>query len=71
MEATLNKRSCEEHAPVAERRIRALKERCRCICISLPFTKLPLMLTVQTVSTCNLWLNVFPSKDGILQNVNT
>ena len=54
----LNKCSREEHIPVAERRIRTLKERCRCICNTLPFKKLPGMLIVQMVSTCNFWLNV-------------
>jgi hypothetical protein len=43
MGITLNKCSREEHIPVAERRIRTLKERCRSICNTLPFTKLPPM----------------------------
>jgi hypothetical protein len=28
------------------------------------------MLTVQMVSTCNLWLNIYPRKDGISRNIN-
>jgi hypothetical protein len=67
---TLNRCSREEHVPVAERRIRVLKELCRCICNTLPFKKLPAMLIVQMVSTCNLWLNIFPPKDGISRNIN-
>jgi hypothetical protein len=47
-----------------------LKERCRSICNTLPFTKLPGMLVVQMVSTCNFWLNVYPPKDGISQKTN-
>jgi hypothetical protein len=70
MGITLNKCSHEEHVPVAERRIRTLKERCRSICNTLPFTKLPPMLTVQMVSTCNFWLNIYPPKDGISRNIN-
>jgi hypothetical protein len=70
MGVTLNKCSREEHVPVAERRIRTLKERCRCICNTLPFKKLPGMLVVQMVSTCNFWLNVFPPKDGVSRNIN-
>ncbi len=70
MGITLNKCSREEHVPVAERRIRTLKERCRCICNTLPFKKLPGMLVVQMVSTCNFWLNVYPPKDGISQKIN-
>jgi Reverse transcriptase (RNA-dependent DNA polymerase) len=70
MGVTLNKCSRDEHVPVAERRIRTLKERCRSICNTLPFTKLPPMLTVQMVSTCNFWLNVYPPKDGVSRNIN-
>jgi hypothetical protein len=67
---TLNKCSREEHVPVAERRIRTLKERCRSICNTLPFKKLPGMLVVQMVSTCNFWLNIYPPKDGVSRNIN-
>jgi hypothetical protein len=67
---TLNKCSREEHVPVAERRIRTLKERCRSIFNTLPFTKLPGMLVVQMVSTCNFWLNVYPPKDGVSRKIN-
>jgi hypothetical protein len=70
MGITLNRCSREEHVPVAERRIRTLKERCRSICNTLPFKKLPGMLVVQMVSTCNFWLNVFPPKDGVSQKIN-
>jgi hypothetical protein len=67
---TLIKCSREEHISVAERRILTLKERCRGICNTLPFTKLPGQLVVQMVSTCNFWLNVFPPKDGVSRNIN-
>ena len=70
MGITLNKCSREEHVPVAERRIRTLKERCRCIFNTLPFTKLPGMLTVQMISTCNFWLNIYPPTDGVSRNIN-
>ena len=70
MGITLNKCSREEHVPVAERRIRTLKERCRCIFNTMPFNKLPGMLIVQMVSTCNFWLNIFPPTDGVSRNIN-
>jgi hypothetical protein len=70
MGITLNKCSREEHVPVAERSIRILKERCRCISNTLPFQKLPGMLIVQMVSTCNFWLNIYPPKDGVSRNIN-
>jgi hypothetical protein len=55
---------------VAERRIRTLNDRCRCIENTLPFKKLPGMLVVQMVSTTNFWLNVYPLKDGVSRNIN-
>jgi hypothetical protein len=67
---TLNKCSRQEHVPVAERRIRTLKERCRGICNTLPFKKLPGMLIVQMVSTCNFWLNIFPPKDSVSRDIS-
>jgi hypothetical protein len=70
MGVTLNRCSREENVPVAERQIHTLKERCRCICNTLPFKKLPGMLVVQMVSTCSFWLNIFPPKDGISRNIN-
>jgi hypothetical protein len=70
MGVTLNKCSREGHVPVAERRIHTLKERCRCICNTLPSKKLPGMLVVQMVSTCNFWLNIFPPKDGVSRDIN-
>jgi hypothetical protein len=70
MGVTLNKCSREEHVPVAERRIRTLKERCRSICNTLPFPKLPTMLSMQMVSTCNFWLNAFPPPTGF-QEIST
>jgi hypothetical protein len=70
MGVTLNKCSREEHVPVAERRIRTLKERCRSICCSLPCAKLPGMLVAQMVSTCNFWLNACPPTDGVSRSIN-
>ena len=67
---TLNKCSRQEHVPVAERRIRTLKERCRCIHNMLPFKKLPAMLVIQMVSTCNFWLNIYPPTDGVSRSIN-
>ncbi len=58
---TLNRCSREEHVPVAERRIRTLKERCRCIFNTLPFTKLPAMLVVHVEGT-SIPLQRYPIK---------
>jgi hypothetical protein len=71
MGVTLNKCSREEQVSVAGQCIRTLKERCRCICNTLPFKRLPGMLIVKKVSNCNFWLNIYPPKDGVLsRNIN-
>ena len=60
---TLNVCSREEHVPVIERQIRTVKERCRSICNTLPYKKLPKLVVVQMVSASNFWLNKYPPKD--------
>ena len=55
---------------VVEHRMWFLKERCRCFQNTVPFKKLPGMLIVQMVSTCNFWLNMYPPTDGISRNIN-
>jgi len=62
---TLNMVSRDEHVSDAERRIRTLKERCRCVFNTLPFTKIPAQMTVQLAYSCNFWLNVFPPEEGV------
>jgi hypothetical protein len=62
---TLNTVSRGEHVPVAERRIRTLKERTRSAYNMLPFNKIPAQMTVQMVYSSNFWLNVFPPGDGV------
>ena len=68
MGITMNTTSREEHVPVAERRIRTLKERVRGIYNTLPFTKLPVQMVVQMVYFSNFWLNVFPPTEGVSQD---
>ena len=64
---TLNKCSREEHVPVAERRIRTLKERCRSIFNALPFTKLPGMLVMQMICM-QLLVERLPTQGWHLKN---
>ena len=70
MGITLNRCSRKERMPAVERRIRTLKERCRCLCNKLPVPKLPPLLVSQMVSACNFWLNNFPPTDGVTQNLS-
>jgi len=61
----LNSTAREEHVPIAEQRIRTLKERTRSTHHTLPFKKMPAQVIAQMVHHSNFWLNVFPPKDGI------
>ena len=54
-----------EHVGVAERSIRTLKERCRCICHSLPYKRFTKLMTTALLEHVVSWLNDFPSNDGI------
>jgi len=62
---TLNTVSRDEHVSDAERRIRTLKERCRCMYNTLPFNKFPHQMIVQMLYSSDFWLNVFPPEDGV------
>ena len=54
-----------DHVPEIERRIRVVKERCRAIRHSLPFNKLPLIITMYMVLHAVRMLNFFPQKAGV------
>jgi Reverse transcriptase (RNA-dependent DNA polymerase) len=61
----VNLTSAHEHVPDAERRIRTVKERVRSLCHSLPYTKLPSLMTTYMVLYCTKLLNYFPPKNSI------
>ena len=54
-----------EHVPEIERQIRVLKERARACLHTLPFKYLPLLIVIEILNNCALWLNVFPPKGGV------
>jgi hypothetical protein len=54
-----------DHVPEIERRIRMVKERCRAIRHSLPFNKLPRIITMYMVLHAVRMLNFFPQKEGV------
>ena len=54
-----------EHVPVVERAIRTIKERTRCLCKSVPFNRYTNLMSVHAVLTAVRWINQFPSKGGI------
>jgi hypothetical protein len=61
----VNLASANEHVPEIERRIRVVKERCRATRHSLPFQRIPKLLTIHIVLNAVKLLNFFPTKGGI------
>ena len=61
----VNLTSANEHVPEIERRARVVKERSRATRHGYPFTRIPLLLMIETVLNCVKLLNVFPPKGGI------
>jgi hypothetical protein len=61
----LNIVGANEHVPEAERYIRTLKERMRCIYNTVPFKKMPARMIIGLAYGCVFWLNNFPAHDGV------
>jgi Reverse transcriptase (RNA-dependent DNA polymerase) len=61
----VNLASRNEHVPEIERRIRVVKERSRATRHSLPFKRLPKLLTIHIVFHAVKLLNFFPTRGGI------
>jgi hypothetical protein len=66
----VNLTSCSEHVPEIERRIRVVKERCRATRHSLPFNRVPRLLTIHIVFHSVKLLNHFPPKGGISDTIS-
>jgi hypothetical protein len=54
-----------EHVPEAERYIRTVKERTRCVYNTVPFKCMPSRMLVEMVQLIVFWLNMFPATDGV------
>ena len=67
----VNLTSANEHFPEIERRIRVVKERCRSTRNSLPFMRLPLILTINIVLNNVKLLGYSPTTAGILTTIST
>jgi hypothetical protein len=55
----------DEHVGVIERAIQVIKERCRCICHSVPYKYYTKLMIKALISVVLKWLNAFPSKGSI------
>ena len=65
LQIKLNTTAAKEHVGTAERAIRTVKERSRAVRHTLPFKRLPLIMLIEMVYFCVLWLNAFPAKRGV------
>jgi hypothetical protein len=54
-----------EHAPVIERYIRVVKERCRCYHAMLPFDDIPRIVVIHLLKTVMFYINAFVWKKGV------
>ena len=61
----INTTAASENVAEIKRRIRIIKERCRATLSTLPFKKLPNIMTINLVHFSVFWLNVMPVKSGI------
>ena len=66
----INLASANEHVPEIERRIRVTKERSRATRHGLPFSRIPVLLTIYIVFNSVKMLNQFPTKAGILDTIS-
>jgi hypothetical protein len=62
---TLNTVARGEHIQEAERYIRTIKERARCVYNILPFTNIPGRMVAGLIYYCVFWLNSFPARHGV------
>ncbi len=62
---TLNTTMAAEHVGDIEHRVWVIKERCRGIICTLPYTKLPRIMLIHLLHHVVLWLNNFPVNNGV------
>ena len=67
LDVSLNICSNAEHVGEIERNIRTVKERVRCIYVTLPFEKMPGRLIVKMVYTVIFWLNCFYPSETVVK----
>ena len=58
----LNLMAANKHKPYVERKIRVIKERVRAVRHSLPFSNIPVQITIHMVFFVTKLLNIFPVK---------
>jgi hypothetical protein len=61
----INPSSAKEHQPIAERRVRVIKERSRARRSQYPYQLIPRMIIVNTITDIVGWINAFYKKMGL------
>lgn len=64
MKVELNTVSREEHVPEVKQYNRTVKEHVQGNHNTTPFTRVPVMMVIENVSSSIMWLNNFPRKVG-------
>ena len=62
---SMNLTRVNEHVPEIERGLRVVKERSRDLRHSLPYNRIPLIMTIRGILVISLMLNQFPTKNRI------
>jgi hypothetical protein len=65
LDAIVNIVAKGEHAPVIERFIRVIKERCRCYHAMIPFDDMPRIMVIHLLITVMFYINAFIWKKGV------
>jgi hypothetical protein len=66
----VNLASANENVPDIERRIRVVRERCRATQHSLPFERIPKIMTIHIVLNVVKLLNFFSTKGGVSETLS-
>ena len=59
-----------KHVPRIERDVRTVKEFCRSTWYAIPYPKYTILMVISLVQNMVKWLNAFPSKGGISEEMN-
>jgi hypothetical protein len=65
LDANVNVVAKGEHAPMIERFIRVVKERCRCYYAMMPFDDIPRIVIIHLLITVMFYINAFVWKKGV------
>ena len=58
-----------EHVPEAERGVRTIKERIRCVVTTLPYKMIPQIFQISLMKFVKFWINSLPQENSILPNI--